>query len=122
IKQTIKFEQTIYLISLLAINTHQHSRNIFSIRLDFGTFGFYSRIKAKMYKNKLDTIRYYVKFFLIAINVPLIVSAIGIATIIKLLWPKRKFKDITDKVVLITGGGNGLGREIATKLAERKCK
>ncbi|KAL5284991.1 SDR16C5.2 family protein [Megaselia abdita] len=75
-----------------------------------------------MYKNKLDTVKYYVKFFLIAINIPLILSLVGIATVIKVLLPKRKFKDITDKVVLITGGGNGLGREISLRLADKKCK
>ncbi|RWS26436.1 epidermal retinol dehydrogenase 2-like protein [Leptotrombidium deliense] len=65
-------------------------------------------------------------FMQITVNVIYTLSLIIyylIESIVITFVPNRfKMKDVSDETVLITGGGNGIGRQLAIKFARRGCK
>ena len=56
--------------------------------------------------------------FIVHLSASLLAAFIGN---VSFFWP-RKYKNITDDVILITGGGKGLGRLIAVEFAKRQPK
>jgi len=56
--------------------------------------------------------------FVIRICASIVIAFVGK---VFFFWPK-KYKSVTNDVILITGGGKGIGRLIAVEFAKRKPK
>lgn len=100
-KQSIKFEQNI-ILSLIRSYIRGYKYKPASVEI-LSVFDWtHSMSAAKMFKKKLDTVKYYGMLSLIVINIPIILILVGIATVIKFVFSKQKLKDITDKVVMVS--------------------
>lgn len=81
-----------------------------------------SYVQARRVKYELsDHLRFIKNFVIVVFQVLAVCIPETFFNFLK-LFQASKPKDISGQVVLVTGGANGLGRAIASRLAKEKCK